>query len=62
MLVLVKANQPRPHRLIRSLPWARIGVGHRTREHGHGRTETRTFTAGTVELPDGAAFPTPPTS
>lgn len=57
LLVQVKANQPRLHRLIRSLPWARIGVGHRTRDHGHGRTETRTLKAVTVELPGGLGFP-----
>ncbi len=57
LLVQVKANQPRLHRLIRALPWARIGVGHRTREHSHGRTETRTVKAVIVELPGGLGFP-----
>jgi predicted transposase YbfD/YdcC len=57
LLVPVKANQPRLHKLLRNLPWARIGVGYRTREHGHGRRETRTIKAVTVELPGGLGFP-----
>jgi predicted transposase YbfD/YdcC len=57
LLVPVKANQPRLHQLLRTLPWARIRVGHRTREHGHSRTETRTVKAVTVQLPGGLGFP-----
>jgi predicted transposase YbfD/YdcC len=57
LLVTAKANQPRLHRQLRALPWAQVSVGHRTREAGHGRRETRTLKAVTVATPGGLGFP-----
>src|SRR6266550_3392242 len=42
LMVTVKANQPTLLRRLRTLPWAQVSVGARTRERGHGRRETRT--------------------
>jgi predicted transposase YbfD/YdcC len=57
LLVPIKANQPTVFRQLRSLPWAQVSVGHRTRERGHGRRETRTLKAVTVATPGGLGFP-----
>jgi hypothetical protein len=57
LMVTVKANQPSLLRQLRTLPWPQISVGHRTREKGHGRRETRTLKAVTVATPGGLGFP-----
>jgi len=57
LLVQVKGNQPTLFKQLKRLPWAQIPVGHRTRERGHGRCETRTVKAVTVATPGGIAFP-----
>jgi hypothetical protein len=57
LLVRAKANQPTLFDRLRSLPWAAAPVGDRTRDHGHGRDETRTCKALTVTLPGGLGFP-----
>jgi predicted transposase YbfD/YdcC len=57
LMVTVKANQPTLHHRLKTLPWAQISVGHRTSERGHGRRETRTLKAVTVDTPDGLGFP-----
>ena len=57
LMVTVKANQPTLLQHLRTLPWAQIGVGHRTQERGHGRRETRTLKAVTVDTPGGLGFP-----
>jgi predicted transposase YbfD/YdcC len=57
LLVQVKGNQPTLFKQLKRLPWAQIPVGHRTRERGHGRRETRTVKAVTVATPGGIAFP-----
>jgi predicted transposase YbfD/YdcC len=57
LLVTVKANQPTLLRRLRTLPWAQVGVGHRTHDRGHGRRETRTTKAVTVDTPGGLGFP-----
>jgi predicted transposase YbfD/YdcC len=57
LLVRVKANQPTLFDRLRSLPWAAVPVGDRTRDHAHGRDETRTCKAMTVTLPGGLGFP-----
>ncbi|MFI2211461.1 ISAs1 family transposase [Streptomyces sp. NPDC020141] len=58
-LLVVKANQPEPHRGLRSLPWKDVTARRYDREIGHGRRETRVTRALTVtDL--GLDFPTPP--
>ena len=57
LMVTVKANQPRLLHQLRTLPWAQVPVGHRTRSRGHGRAETRTVKAVTVQTPGGLGFP-----
>ncbi len=57
LMVTVKANQPTLLRRLRTLPWAQVSVGARTRERGHGRRETRTVKAVTVDVPGGLGFP-----
>ncbi|WJK40764.1 ISAs1 family transposase [Solwaraspora sp. WMMA2056] len=57
LLVQVKANQPTLFKQLKGLPWARVPVGDRTRDRGHGRRETRTVKAVTVATPGGIAFP-----
>jgi predicted transposase YbfD/YdcC len=57
LMVQVKANQPTLLRQLRTLPWAQVPVGHRTRGRGHGRRETRTVKATTVHTPGGLGFP-----
>jgi predicted transposase YbfD/YdcC len=57
LLIPIKANQPTVFNRLRSLPWAQVSVGHRTRDRGHGRRETRTLKAVTVHTPGGIGFP-----
>jgi predicted transposase YbfD/YdcC len=57
LLVQVKGNQPTLFKQLKRLPWAQIPVGDRTRDHGHGRRETRTVKAVTVHTPGGIGFP-----
>jgi predicted transposase YbfD/YdcC len=57
LMVQVKANQPSLLRQLASLPWAKVPVGHQTRDAGHGRAETRTVKATTVHTPGGLGFP-----
>jgi predicted transposase YbfD/YdcC len=57
LMVAVKANQPRLFTQLKALPWAQVPVGDRRREAGHGRKETRTVKAVTVQTPGGIAFP-----
>jgi predicted transposase YbfD/YdcC len=56
LYVRVKANQPTVFAFLRSLPWAQIPVGDRTRDRGHGRRETRTCKTTIVALPGGVPF------
>lgn len=57
LMVTVKANQPTLYAQLKQLPWAQVPVGHRTRDRGHGRRETRTVKALTVATPGGLGFP-----
>ena len=57
LLIPVKGNQPTLHTQLKTLPWAHIPIGHQTREHAHGRTETRTVKAVTLTTPGGIGFP-----
>lgn len=57
LMVTVKANQPTLYALLKQQPWAQVPVGHQTRDHGHGRRETRTVKALTVATPGGLGFP-----
>ncbi len=57
LLIPVKGNQPTLHTQLKTLPWAQIPVGHQTRDHGHGRRETRTVKAITLHTPGGIGFP-----
>jgi predicted transposase YbfD/YdcC len=57
LLLQAKGNQPTLHAQLKTLPWAKIPVGDRTRDRGHGRKETRTVKAVTLHTPGGIAFP-----
>jgi predicted transposase YbfD/YdcC len=57
LYVRVKANQPTLFAFLKSLPWAQVPVGDRTRDRGHGRRETRTYKTTIVALPGGVPFP-----
>jgi predicted transposase YbfD/YdcC len=57
LLIPAKANQPRLFTQLQTLPWAQIPIGHQTRDHGHGRRETRTVKAVTVTTPGAIGFP-----
>ncbi|MEU8264742.1 ISAs1 family transposase [Micromonospora sp. NPDC048999] len=57
LMVTVKANQPATLAQLKAQPWAQVPVGARTRETGHGRTETHTVKAVTVATPGGIGFP-----
>jgi predicted transposase YbfD/YdcC len=57
LMVRVKGNQPTVHHRLKTLPWAQVSVGHRSSERGHGRRETRTVKAVTVDTPEGLGFP-----
>ncbi|MDY7090260.1 MAG: ISAs1 family transposase, partial [Actinomycetota bacterium] len=56
LLLQAKGNQPTLHAQLKALPWAQIPVGDRTRDRGHGRKETRTVKAVTLQIPGGIAF------
>jgi predicted transposase YbfD/YdcC len=51
LLLQAKGNQPTLHAQLKSVPWAQIPVGDRTRDRGHGRKETRTVKAVTLQNP-----------
>ncbi|WP_245674290.1 hypothetical protein [Actinoplanes rectilineatus] len=53
LLLPAKGNQPTLHTQLKTLPWAQIPVGDRTRDRGHGRKETRTVKAVTLHTPGG---------
>ena len=57
LLIPAKRNQPRLFAQLNTLPWAQIPIGHQTREHGHGRRETRTVKTITLHTPGGIGFP-----
>lgn len=57
LLLQAKGNQPTLHAQLKTLPWAQIPLGDRTRDRGHGRKETRTVKAVTLQTPGGIAFP-----
>ncbi|MFI5844761.1 ISAs1 family transposase [Catenuloplanes sp. NPDC051500] len=57
LLVQAKGNQPTLLAQLKHLPWAQIPAGDRTRDHRHGRRETRTVKAVTVATPGGILFP-----
>jgi len=57
LLVSVKANQPKLFTHLKALPWAQVPVGDRRQDNGHGRYETRTVKALTVNTPGGLGFP-----
>jgi hypothetical protein len=57
LLIPVKANQPTLFAHLKTLPWAQIPAGDRTRDRGHGRRETRTVKAVTLATPGGIDFP-----
>lgn len=59
LLIPVKGNQPTLHAQLKTLPWAQIPIGHQTRDHGHGRRETRTIKAVTVSTPGASPSLTP---
>ncbi len=54
-IVTVKGNQPNPRKRVKSLPWKDIPTLVVSREHGHGRQDTRTLKA--TELSRGIGFP-----
>jgi predicted transposase YbfD/YdcC len=57
LLIPVKGNQPTLFAELKALPWAQVAVGDRRSETGHGRKETRTVKAVTVQTPGGLGFP-----
>jgi predicted transposase YbfD/YdcC len=57
LLLQAKGNQPTLFAQLKALPWAQIPVGDQTRDRGHGRRETRTVKAVTLQTPRGIAFP-----
>lgn len=57
LMATIKANQPTLFDQLKSLPWAQVPIGAQTRETGHGRKETRTVKALTVQTPGGLGFP-----
>jgi predicted transposase YbfD/YdcC len=56
LMIPVKGNQPTLFAQVKALPWAQIPVGDRTHDRGHGRKETRTVKAVTVNTPGGLGF------
>ncbi|WP_233625025.1 ISAs1 family transposase [Actinoplanes sp. ATCC 53533] len=57
LLIPAKGNQPTLFTQLKTLPWAQVPIGHQTRDHGHGRRETRTVKAITLHTPGGIGFP-----
>lgn len=54
-ILTVKGNQPNLRKRVKALPWKDIPSLAVSREHGHGRAETRTLKA--TELSSGIGFP-----
>lgn len=54
-ILTVKDNQPNLRKRVKSLPWKDIASLAVSREHGHGRQDTRTLKA--TELSNGIGFP-----
>lgn len=54
-LFTVKANQPKLHAQLKTLPWREIAAVDVTRDKGHGRTESRTVKITAISA--GIAFP-----
>jgi predicted transposase YbfD/YdcC len=54
-ILTVKGNQPTLRKRVKSLPWKDIPVLTVSRQHGHGRQDTRTLKA--TELTSGIGFP-----
>jgi predicted transposase YbfD/YdcC len=54
-ILTVKGNQPNLRKRVKSLPWKDIPPLAISREHGHGRQDTRTLKA--TELTSGIGFP-----
>ncbi|MER5262743.1 ISAs1 family transposase [Actinosynnema sp. NPDC002837] len=54
-ILTVKGNQPNLRKRVKSLPWKDIPSLTVSREHGHGRQDTRTLKA--TELSSGIGFP-----
>jgi predicted transposase YbfD/YdcC len=48
-IAVIKKNQPLLHQRVTALPWKDVPTGARTRDHGHGRDETRTLKTAHVE-------------
>jgi predicted transposase YbfD/YdcC len=42
-IAVIKKNQPIAYARVKKLPWRHVTTASTTREHGHGRTETRTL-------------------
>ncbi len=59
LLLQAKGNQPTLHAQLKAVPWAQIPVGDRTRDRGHGRKETRTVKAVTLQTRAGSRSRTP---
>lgn len=57
LLLQAKGNQPTLFAQLKTVPWAQIPAGDRTRDRGHGRKETRTVKAVTLRTPGGIGFP-----
>jgi predicted transposase YbfD/YdcC len=57
LLLQAKGNQPTLFAQLKTVPWAQIPVGDRTRDNSHGRKETRTVKAVTLQTPGGISFP-----
>lgn len=51
----VKRNRPRLYDQLARLPWAKVPIGDRTEDKGHGRRETRTLQL--VDIAAGISFP-----
>ncbi|WP_462188026.1 transposase family protein, partial [Frankia sp. CcWB2] len=45
---VIKGSQPMLKDVLAALPWADVPTGDTTRDHGHGRDETRTLEVATV--------------
>lgn len=57
LYVSVKANQPTLYTQLKRLPWAQVPIGDQHHDTGHGRRETRTVKALTLQTPGGIGFP-----
>lgn len=51
-IAVFRGNQPKLLAFLKALAWADIPTGDLTRDHGHGRDETRSLKAATVEHAD----------